>query len=214
MLTTHRTVADPHSTFIAGVAVTSLTRTLVDMAAGQSFLTGVTMIDRVLHLEDERLASDEYVRVIGPPTVTKATLMAELDSVNPRTGRNTAERAIMFASGLSANAGESLSRVRFAELGYQVPELQVRFDVAGRTYFVDFFWRHVRKIGEFDGHIKYTRAAVMNGRDVVGVVVAEKDRESLLRPHAHSFDRWGWELALDAAAFNRFLREKNVPRVR
>lgn len=45
-------------------------------------------------------------------------------------------------------------------------------------------------------------------------VVAEKDRESLVRPHAESFDRWGWNLALNALAFNRFLRENNVPRAR
>lgn len=212
MLTTHRAVADLNSTLIAGVAVTSLTRTLVDMAAGQSFLTGVTMIDHVLHREDERLAFEKSARVIGPVPITKVALLTELETVNPRTGRQAAERAIRFATGLSANAGESLSRVRFEELGFDVPELQVRFDVAGHTYFVDFFWRHMRKIGEFDGHIKYTRAAVMNGKDVVGVVVAEKNRESLLRPQVNSFDRWGWDLALNAVAFDRFLRDKNVPR--
>jgi hypothetical protein len=54
----------------------------------------------------------------------------------------------------------------------------------------------------------------MNGRDVVGVVLAEKDRESLLRPLVNSFDRWGWDLALNTPAFHRFLCEKNVPRAR
>ena len=209
LLTSHRAVADPNATFISGVAVTSLARTLIDMATECSFLTGVTMIDHALYREHNGAAGD---RTTGAPPITKAALLTELESVSPRTGRHAAERAIEFADGLSANAGESLSRVRFEELGFEIPELQVRFDVAGRTFYVDFFWRDVRKIGEFDGHIKYTRAAVMNEKDVVGVVVAEKDRESLLRPGVGSFDRWGWNLALNSTDFYRFLLEKGVPR--
>lgn len=179
------------------------------MATGCSLLTGVTMIDHALHRENTGAVGEHTT---GAPPITKASLLTELESVNPRTGRHAAERAIAFANGLSANAGESLSRVRFAELGFEVPELQVRFDVAGRTFFVDFFWRDVRKIGEFDGYMKYTRAAVMDGKDVVGVVVSEKDRESLLRPGVSSFDRWGWNLALNSPEFYRFLLEKGVPR--
>ncbi|WP_104192375.1 hypothetical protein [Cryobacterium sp. Y82] len=208
LVTTHRAVADPNTTLISGVAVTSLARTLVDMAAGGSFLTGVTMIDHVLHQESRRVA------IPGVPAITKAILFAELEAVRPRTGRQAAERAITFADELSANAGESLSRVRFEQLKFEIPELQVRFDVVGRSYFVDYFWRGVRKIGEFDGHIKYTRAAVMNGKDVVEVVVAEKDRESALRPFVTSFNRWGWNLALNAGEFYRFLCEKGMPRAR
>ncbi|WP_104196964.1 hypothetical protein [Cryobacterium sp. M15] len=212
LVTTHRAVADPNATLIAGVAVTSLARTLVDIAAGCSFLTGVTMIDHVLHQESRRVVPGAGNP--GVPAITKAVLFAELDAVRPRTGCQAAERAITFADELSANAGESLSRVRFEELKFQIPELQVQFDVAGRSYFVDYFWRGVRKIGEFDGHTKYTRAAVMNGKDVVGVVLAEKDRESVLRPFVTSFNRWGWNLALNAVEFYRFLCEKGVPRTR
>jgi hypothetical protein len=168
----------------------------------------------VLHRESRRTARERDSGLHGAPPITKTVLFVELETVHPRTGRNAAERAISFASELSANAGESLSRVRFAELGFEVPELQVRFYVAGRTYFVDYFWRGVKQIGEFDGHIKYTRASVMNGRDVVGVILAEKDRESLLRALVNSFDRWGWDLALNTPAFYRFLCEKNLPRAR
>jgi hypothetical protein len=214
LLTSHRGVADPQSTFINGVAVTGLARTVVDMATRCSFLTSVTMIDHVLNPENGHVG---HAREPGMPDdglITKESLLRELEFVHPRTGRYAAERAIAFANGLAANAGESLGRVRFEELGFEIPELQVRFDVAGRTYYVDYFWRGVRKIGEFDGHIKYTRAAVMNGTDVVGVVLAEKHRESLLRPVVYSFDRWGWDLALNATAFYRFLRERDVPRAR
>lgn len=214
LVTSHRGVADPHSTVINGVAVTSLARTVVDIAAGCSFLTSVTMIDHVLNRENGQVGHEREPGRPGAGLITKEALLRELEFVHPRTGRYAAERAIAFANGLAANAGESLGRVRFEELGFEIPELQVRFDVAGRAYYVDYFWRGVRKIGEFDGHIKYTRAAVMNGKDVVGVVLAEKDRESLLRPFVYSFDRWGWDLALNATAFYRFLCERDVPRAR
>ena len=197
---------------IDGIRVTSLSRTVIDVAATSSFLVGVTMIDHVLHCEAARMAAAQRSGSVGAPPITHATLLTELDGVQPRNGHRAAERAIAFADGLSANPGESLGRVRFEELGFAIPELQVRFDVGGRTCYVDYFWRGVRKIGEFDGHIKYTRAAVMAGRDTVQVVVDEKDRESVLRPEVNSFDRWGWKLALSPQAFYRFLMDKGVPR--
>ncbi|WP_255455709.1 hypothetical protein [Cryobacterium lactosi] len=37
-----------------------------------------------------------------------------------------------------------------------MPELQVGFpDILGGDVWADFFWRRVRKIGEFDGFLKY-----------------------------------------------------------
>jgi len=212
MLTSHRGISDPQSTVIAGVRVTSLARTLVDIAAGSSFLVGVAMIDHVLHQETLRVAAELAAGIRGSLPITKDMLLTELALVHPRVGRRAAERAIAFANGLADNAGESLGRVRFEELGFEIPELQVHFSVRRRSYFVDYFWPGVRKIGEFDGHVKYTRAEVMDGRDIVGVVTAEKKREDLLRPLVNSFDRWGWALALNAPEFHRFLCEKGVPR--
>jgi len=212
MLTAHRGIPDPDSIVIAGVRVTSLPRTLVDIAAGSSFLVGVAMIDHVLHQEALRADAEAAAGVRGAPPITKDVLLTELAAVHPRVGWRAAERAIAFANGLSANAGESLGRVRFEELGFEIPELQVRFDVRGHSYSVDYFWPGVRKIGEFDGHIKYTRAAVMNGKDIAGVLLAEKEREDLLRPLVNSFDRWGWALELNTRAFYWFLCERGVPR--
>lgn len=214
LVTTHRGAPDPRAALVAGVQVTSLPRTLVDIAAASTFLVGVTMIDHVLHQEAQRVAHDRQMGIVGDPPITKEVLLTELDAVHPPRGRHAAERAIAFANGLSANAGETLGRVRFEELGFEIPELQVRFEVHGQVYFVDYFWRGVRKIGEFDGHVKYTRAAEMNGRDIVGVVLAEKDRENVLRPLVNSFTRWDWLLALNARAFYRFLCEHDVPRAR
>lgn len=198
---------------IEGLAVTSLARTLVDVAASSSFLVAVTMLDHALRIEQERAAADALRRTPGAPLLVKSDLLAELERVNPRRGRRQAERAIAFANPLAANPGESLSRVRIAELGFEVPELQVCFpNVQGHDYWVDFFWRRIRKIGEFDGNHKYTRGAVLGDRDPAEVVVAEKRREDALRRHVNSFSRWDWDTAISPRLFYEFLVDEGVPR--
>ncbi|HSP75050.1 MAG TPA: type IV toxin-antitoxin system AbiEi family antitoxin domain-containing protein [Cryobacterium sp.] len=211
--TSHRGVPAPEPVLRGGVAVTSLARTLVDVAAGTSFLVGVTMIDHALRVEQERVAAEARRGIRGRRALTKEDLFAELVAVRPRAGARLAERAIAFGNGLSANGGESLSRVRMFQLGFEVPELQVCFpDVDGRDYWVDFYWRRIRKIGEFDGKLKYTRGAVLGDRDPGEVVWEEKRREDALRYHSDSFDRWDWAIAFSPERFNRFLTEHGVPR--
>ncbi|TFC95964.1 MULTISPECIES: type IV toxin-antitoxin system AbiEi family antitoxin domain-containing protein [Cryobacterium] len=211
--TSHRGAPAPDPSFIGGIAVTSLPRTLVDVAASTSFLVGVTMIDHALRVEQERVTAEARRSIRGRRALTKEDLFAELAAVKPRAGARQAERAIAFGNGLSANGGESLSRVRMFQLGFEVPELQVCFpDVGGHDYWVDFYWRRIRKIGEFDGKLKYTRGAVLGDRDPGEVVWEEKRREDALRHHSDSFDRWDWAIAFSVQRFHRFLVERGVPR--
>lgn len=211
--TSHRGAPAPQIEVIAGIHVTSLARTLVDVAAATSFLTGVVMIDHALRVDQERVASGARRGIVLPAALTKAHLFAELATVNPRFGARQADRAIEFGNGLSANGGESLSRVRIFQLGFEVPELQVPFlNVDGSDYWVDYYWRRIRKIGEFDGKHKYTRGRVLAGRDPGEVVWQEKRREDALRRHSDSFDRWDWDTAFSPTLFHRFLSERGVPR--
>lgn len=200
---------------IDGCRVTSLARTLVDVAASSSLLVGVTMLDHALRVEHERAERNRVGRgqSSGPSALTKDDLYQELAIVNPRTGRRQAEQSIAFANPLSANPGETLSRVRIFQLGFEVPELQVCFPgILGGNAYVDFWWGRVRKIGEFDGFLKYGAGPVLAGRDPSSVVWEEQQREDLLRARVHSFDRWGWDLALSASRFHAFLTERGVPR--
>ncbi|TFD74471.1 type IV toxin-antitoxin system AbiEi family antitoxin domain-containing protein [Cryobacterium fucosi] len=211
--TSHRGAPAAQVRMIGGVLVTSLARTLVDVAASTSFLTGVVMIDHALRVDRERVASAARSGILLPAALTKAHLFAELANVNPRFGARQADRAIEFGNGLSANGGESLSRVRIFQLGFEVPELQAPFlNIDGNDYWVDYFWRRIRKIGEFDGKHKYTRGRVLAGRDPGEVVWQEKRREDALRRHSDSFDRWDWDTAFSPALFHRFLNEHGVPR--
>ncbi|GAA3881923.1 hypothetical protein GCM10022381_25210 [Leifsonia kafniensis] len=213
-VTSHRSGATPAPVRNGELLVTSLARTVIDVAASSSFLNGVTVADHALRVEGERAAAEVKRGAVGTPALTKADLYAELARVNPRYGFRQAERVIAFANPLSANLGESLSRVRIFELGFQVPELQVHFVVGnGHNCWVDCYWRGIRKIGEFDGKHKYTRGIVLGDRDPAEVMVAEKVREDALRAHpdCDSFDRWDWDTAISPRLFSRFLSEHGMP---
>jgi hypothetical protein len=208
----HRGGPPAEAVDIEGVPATSLARTLVDVAASSSFLIAVAMIDHALRVEQKRA---QQARKSGCALrgLSKDDLYEELAAVNPRRGGKQAERAIAFANPLAANPGESLSRVRIVELGFEVPELQVSFpNVEGHDYWVDFYWRGIRKIGEFDGLVKYTRGAVLGDRDPAEVVVAEKLREDALRRQVSSFSRWIWDTAISPRKFYDFLVAEGVPR--
>jgi len=216
-VTSHRGARPGAVQIIDGCQVTSLTRTLVDVTATANFLVGVTMVDHALRVEQERAArlrrQARLDELAADPALTKDDLYRELEKVNPRTGRRRAEQAIAFASPSAANPGETLSRVRIFQLGFAEPELQVCFpDILGANAYVDFFWRRVRKIGEFDGFLKYGAGRVLAGRDPSRVVWQEKQREDALRARVNSFDRWGWDLALSPTRFHAFLTERGVPR--
>ncbi|GAB3119065.1 type IV toxin-antitoxin system AbiEi family antitoxin domain-containing protein [Glaciibacter psychrotolerans] len=212
-VTSHRggLVAEPVR--VDGMLATSLARTVIDVAAHSSFLTGVGVADQALRREAERAEQERQRGVRGLPTLTKDGLREELARVNPRVGVRKVERVINFANSGAANVGESLSRVRIFELGFEVPEVQVHFRGGdGRDYWVDFFWRGVRKIGEFDGWHKYTRGIILGDRDPAEVVRAEKKREDTLRKQVSSFWRWDWNEALSPRTFARLLAEHEVPR--
>lgn len=212
-VTSHRGPASEVVEEIDGCRVTTLVRTLVDVAASSPFLVGVAMVDHALRVEQERAERERHGEVPIRPALTREDLYRELALVNPRTGRRRAERVIAFANPLAANPGETLSRVRIFQLGFAAPELQVCFpDILGGTAWVDFFWRRVRKIGEFDGFLKYGAGPVLGDRDPSSVVWQEKQREDALRARVNSFDRWGWDLALSPARFHAFLTERGVPR--
>lgn len=207
----HRNVRHTASVDVDGIAVTPLRRTLIDVAASSSFLVAVTMIDHVLHRERERVIGESRRGRSGIPALTKDDLLTELAEVRPR-GWRKAEQAIAFSDPRADNPGESMSRVHIHHLGFQVPELQVPFLAGGHHYWVDFYWRQVGMIGEFDGKHKYTRGVVLGDRDPAQVVWEEKRREDALRARAGSFIRWDWDTAYSPALFHRFLSEHDVPR--
>ena len=184
-----------------GVAMTSLIQTLVDIAATATHSVSVPMIDDALR----RM----------PKMVSREALLDELQLNPPRSGLRAASRAVELSNSKAANAGESYSRVRMAELGFVLPELQQTFIVRGRRYEVDFWWPEQGIVGEFDGRQKYERSELMSGRTSVQVVWDEKLREDAIRSHSkvRSFARWTWADVRAAAEFESLLEGARVPRL-
>ncbi|MDI2098837.1 type IV toxin-antitoxin system AbiEi family antitoxin domain-containing protein [Ruicaihuangia caeni] len=194
----HTTQSPVRPVVVEGLLVTSLERTVVDLALTASFAAALAAADRALALIDAD---------------TPAPLLETLESLQPTRGLRRALRVLRAADRRSGSAGESLSRARMIELGFEVPELQVRFDrPGGGVSFVDFFWRRQALIGEFDGLVKYSRSRELNGMSPAASVIAEKRREDELRRQVRGFERWTWDDAISPRRFGALLSDFGVPR--
>ena len=192
----HRSLVEPPAELVDGVAVTTLERTLVDLAATSTLLVATTALDSALH--DGR--------------TTRELLAEELELVAPRYGRRRAEEVIQFADGRSATPGESLSRVRTHQLDFEARELQIHVSTWLGEHDVDFGWESAALFGEFDGFGKYSREEYLKGETSAQAVVREKAREDAIRAKTkRAFVRWGWADALSPRRFERILREGGVP---
>ncbi|MGA9869749.1 MAG: hypothetical protein WBQ44_01180 [Rhodococcus sp. (in: high G+C Gram-positive bacteria)] len=163
----HTGRADELVSTIGTTPVTSLARTVVDTARWVD-------LDHAVVIGDSALRSGS----VGP---------ADLDVVLEHSARlhniAAARRAVSRMNALSESAGESLSRLRMADHGMPAPELQYTIPHLG--FRVDFFWRQLRTVGEFDGMGKY------GGRPEQ--LAAEKTREDAMRDDGYEVFRWVWK---------------------
>ena len=168
-----------------GYRVTSFERTAFDVARSLPYERAVAVMDAALHDGADLGLMDATVRANAG-----------------RRGVPTARAALAFADGRAESVGESISRVRIAEVKLPAPSLQ--FVVVDRFgAFVargDFCWAEQRVIGEFDGRIKYLAATP---DQVAEVVMAEKRREQAIRDAGWWVVRWGWSDLEDRAAFRQ-----------
>ena len=192
MLVRH-TVGMPELTeMIDGLHVTSLARTVVDIASARSFTHAVTMADAALR------RSLHPLRGVPPTALSRELLAEELDRLPLRHGSVKARRVVEFADGLADRPGESVSRVNMHRAALSAPQLQVVLTGrSGRRYVVDFWWPQFNVIGEFDGRAKYTDPEFLRGRTPEQALLDEKSREDDLRAAGHSVSRWGWDVAIN-----------------
>jgi hypothetical protein len=150
----HPAALPPHHTVVTrGVRVTSIARTVVDLARTSSLRAGVVVADSALR--DGR--------------VSKSDLTAVLADCEHWPGIRTARQAVRFGDGRAESVLESLARLAFHEHGLPAPELQVWVgDGESRIGRTDFLWRQERTIAEADGALKYadpSRARAQLQRD-------------------------------------------------
>lgn len=142
-----------HRTVRLGAPITSVARTVVDLARTAPFREGVVVADSALRGKQ----------------VTKTDLRAVVAACDRWPGIMRARQVIEFSDARSESAFESISRVVFAEGRLPPPELQVWVGADGRVIArVDFLWRKYATIAEADGAIKYAdpeRAKLQLQRD-------------------------------------------------
>mgnify|MGYP001039589302 CR=1 FL=1 len=189
----HAVGLDPNPVEIDGVSVTSLVRTLAEVACDRSFARAVTFLDA--GLSTPREGDFRW----GTATPSQGDIAGALDALTGIPGRTRGNAAIEFADGLSQSPGESLSRVQIHALGLPAPELQVSFhDDRGHIGDVDFYWPHLGLVGEFDGDSKYgAHRRFARHLSVQQLVIEEKRREDRLRRVVGGVVRWDWSVALD-----------------
>ena len=171
---------------VGGIPVTSIARTIADLARARPVEEAVVVA-----------ASALYQGRKTPAGVAHADLVAAVARAPRRWGTAAAGRVLGFATGLAESVGESRSRVAMRLAGLPAPELQVAFwSAEGRSLGrVDFWWEEQGVIGEFDGRVKYGRL-LRPGQSPGDAVFAEKVREDHLRQPGRRFVRWTWgELA-------------------
>lgn len=185
-------VRDDQIIEVGGFLVTSLERTLVDLARACPFPAAVAALD------------------VGIRTWIDSPIMGRARGVEPerlselvaaaagRRGVRTARLAVEFADARSGSAGESVSRANLHLLGFPAPELQAAFPrYDGGVDIVDFDRPALGRFGEFDGRGKYLRDEYTADAAIEDIVLAEKDREDRIRRHRPLGVRWGWDIARD-----------------
>lgn len=163
-----------------GVPVTTLSRTLADLARTLSFPDAVAVVDAALRADP---AGGEELR---------ARCLQQLRA--RQIGNNNARRALTFADRRAESPGESRCRATFELAGVPAPTLQFevldrRRDLIGRA---DFCWERYRVIGEYDGAVKYGRE-LTPGLSIDEIVLRERARENRIREE-------GWQVLRFLAA--------------
>ncbi len=148
-------------TTVQGIPVTTLARTVADLARTLPFPDAVAVADAALRrgsetAEDARLRFLEQLR-------------------HRQSGNALARRALVFADFRAESPGESRCRASFALAGVPIPQLQYEVYADGRLLGrADFAWPEQRLLGEYDGIGKYD---ALVGGDTARAIRQEKARE-------------------------------------
>jgi very-short-patch-repair endonuclease len=148
---------DDHVTSALGIPVTTVARTVMDIARTTGYTEGVVAADSALHKH----------------AAIKVEFAVILQDCAQWKGIVRAREVLHFADGRAESALESVARVRFAEFRLPPPGLQV--NIRGAQGFIgraDFCWDEYRTIAEADGALKYEE----QGRDRARAQLARDEK--------------------------------------
>jgi hypothetical protein len=183
--------------------VTSLARTVLDIAATGTFMEAIVVADRALLID--RFSS-------RPPMASREELHQARARALPFRAHARTRAVIDAAESRAESPLESVSRVTMRAIGVPKPEIQRSYsDARGKIADVDFAWEEFGLLGEADGDVKYLQSRFRGGRTADQVVLDEKIREDRLRALPRRVARWRWATAIDPAALRRLLVGAGLP---
>ena len=156
-----------HVTRLFGIRVTTVSRTVVDLARTSPFKAAVVAADSALRAD----------------RTTKAELASVCAECSQWPGVRQAQQVVAFSDRRAESALESCARVVFHELGLEPPDLQVTIRGEGFAYRVDFCWARHRTIAEADGLAK-----LASRNDIL----AQFRRDRLLRDAGYKVVHFTW----------------------
>jgi hypothetical protein len=163
-----------------GYAVTTLSRTAMDLVRGLELPAALVILDAVSRRLCERFVTMPRRSDYSNPKLAEA---AREDLRRVARTRPSPDPAPMIdlADPARESVAESLSAAHFELSGLPRPQCQARLVTPRGTFYPDFFWQEQNLIGECDGAVKYGRA---------GAYEDEKEREQALRDVGFQIVRW------------------------
>lgn len=196
-------LADADVVEIRGMLVTSVARTVLDLAVMLSFMGAVVAADAALKIDWP---------TGRPPLVTLGELSDSWTTRLPFRGYARARQVLGCAVTGAETPIESISRVTMRTIGCPVPVLQQSFyDARGFIGRTDFSFPGHGVVGEADGDSKYLDAAQRSGRSAEQVLLDEKIREDRLRAVPLRVARWRWSVGLSPVALRSVLVAVGLP---
>lgn len=203
-------VGDADRVVVDGLTCTSLARTIGDVVRTIPVEAALSMADaalRVVAWDESDRSYDEHA-----DGVFRAEVRRHMERHRRARGVRGGRFIMGIADGRAQLPGESVSRLRLIELGFEVAGLQVPIPGPdGKTYYADFDLAGADAWGEFDGVGKYTTLAAAQGLTLEEVLLAEKRREDWIRGTTNRrMPRWGAEHITSAAALRARLAAFHV----
>jgi very-short-patch-repair endonuclease/predicted transcriptional regulator of viral defense system len=184
-----------HITTLLGVRVTTVPRTVVDLARVSTFMSAVVTADSALRADAKRA-----------DFTSKEALIAACDAGAGWPGIRQARRAVDFSDPRAESVLESCARVVFHERALDPPELQFTVTGPDFRYTVDFYWAEHRVIAEADGAMKYSDAQR---------AIRQLDRDQRLRDLGYKVVHFTWrELFQNPAAVIERIRKASAATLR
>jgi hypothetical protein len=169
-----------HVTTEHDVPLTTVTRTIIDLARALPFMDAVVV-------------ADQAIRALR---TSKSQLAEAIKACPGWPGLDRARRVTDFSNGWAESPLESCARVVFDAYGLPAPELQaaipvgVHVDADGTVtaddyhdFRADFLWRDARTVAETDGLMKYS-----TGQEAI----KERQRDRLLREAGYKVVHITW----------------------